>query len=152
LTGAHALAYGRGMSRGEHTRSGARATRGGLVRLLRSREDAFALALLIQVAAFVVAPAIHLIGHRPDHTHGPDGVTHTHETRRLPNSAPQPAPFHDGHGSALHFGAALTTTFVFTLAVTFGLITAAAVWRPAHQVLARALFDVAAPRGPPLAI
>jgi hypothetical protein len=152
LTGGDRLPYGRGMSRGEHTRTGARSTRGGLVRLLRGREDAFALALLIQVAAFVVAPAVHLIGHRPDHTHGPDGVTHTHETRRLPNGAPQPAPFHDGGGSALHFSAALTTTFVFTLALTVGLITTAQVWRPARRVFTRALFDVAAPRGPPLAI
>lgn len=140
------------MSRGEHTRTGARSTRGGLVRLLRRREDAFAFALLVQLAAFVVAPAVHLIGHRPDHTHGPDGVTHTHETRRLPNGAPQPAPLHDGQGTALHFSAALTTTFVVTLALAVGLILAADVWRPARVVLARALFDVAAPRGPPLAI
>lgn len=152
MTGAHAVTYGRAMSRGEPTRNGARTTRGGLVRLLRSREDAFAFALLVQVAAFVVAPAIHLIGHRPDHTHGPDGVTHTHETRRLPSGAPQPAPFHDGQGSALHFGAALTTTFVFTLALTVGLVLTAEVWRPARLVLARARFDVAAPRGPPIAI
>jgi hypothetical protein len=140
------------MRRGQHVEPGARKSRGGVVRLLRGREDAFALALLVQVAAFVVAPGLHLINHRPDHTHGPGGVAHTHHSAPLPDGKPSPAPFHDGQGSTLHFGVALAAAQVFCFAVAIALVVAAQLWIPARRFLARALFDVAAPRGPPVAI
>jgi hypothetical protein len=140
------------MKAGGHGQVRARAFRGGLVRLLRAREDAAALALLVQVAAFVVVPGLHLVNHRPDHTHGPGGVTHRHEVPGQPNGAPDPAPAHDGQGSLLHFGLAVSAQGFFTWALAFTLIVALLLWSPAERVSARALFDVSAPRGPPVAI
>jgi hypothetical protein len=131
-----------------------RSTRGGLLRRLRLREDAFALALLIEVAAFVVAPGLHLINHKADHTHGPDGVTHTHRVPHRPGGGPAPAPFKphlDEGGSALHFGLALTAARVFLFTAAIGLALLAEVWLPIARAHAREIFEAAAPRGPPLA-
>jgi hypothetical protein len=124
-------------------------TSGGLLRRLRLREDAFALALLIELVAFVVAPGLHLINHKADHTHGPDGVTHTH---RVPgkSGAPAPAPLHDQHGSALHFGLALTSARVFLVTLVVGFALVAAPRLSPSSLRVRSFFQAAAPRGPPL--
>lgn len=135
------------MNAGQQGGLRARSSRGGLLRRLRLREDAFALALLIEVAAFVVAPGLHLINHRPDHTHGADGVTHTHRVPHAPGSAP--APLHDDHGSALHFGLALTASQVFLFTLLVGLALFPALWLPATRTCLRLLFGAASPRGPP---
>lgn len=124
--------------------------RGGLLRRLRGREDAFALALLVQLAAFVIGPGAHLVSHRADHTHGPDGVSHTHELPVQPDGSPTPPARHDGHGAALHFGVALTSVPVFFWAFGIALALACVLWQPVERASTRGLFDVAHPRGPPL--
>jgi hypothetical protein len=129
-----------------------RASRGGLVRFLRGREDAATLALLVQIAGFLVGPGLHLIGHRADHTHGPDGVTHTHEVPNRPDGSPSPTPLHDSKGSPLHFAVAVTALSLFVWTVAFTLLLTVRLGPPTKDIFTRALFDVPAPRGPPLAI
>jgi hypothetical protein len=129
----------------------ARDAHAGILRRLRGREDAVAFALLVEIAAFLVAPALHLVNHRADHTHGPGGVVHTHDSAPQRDGAPSPAPFH-GDGDALHFALAITSAPVFIFATLVALALIAAVFVPASRVFVRELFDVAVPRGPPIAI
>jgi hypothetical protein len=115
------------------------------VRFLRSREDAITFALLVQVAAFLIGPALHLVNHRPDHTHGPGGVTHSHQ-----HAPAGQTPAHDGHGSAQHFGLALTAPQIFLWALVVALALSPGLSFPTARGHARLLFDCAAPRGPPV--
>ena len=127
-------------------------SRRGLLRGLRGREDAFAFALLVQLAAFVVGPAVHLATHQADHTHGPDGLTHTHGAPARRGGTPTPPPFHDGQGAAMHFGLALTSVPVFFWAFGIALTLVCRWWRPVELGPTRTLFDVASPRGPPVVL
>jgi hypothetical protein len=101
----------------------------------------------------VVAPGLHLINHKADHTHGPDGVTHTHRVPHRPGGGPAPAPFKphlDEGGSALHFGLALTSARVFLVTLIVGLALVAAPLLPPSSLRVRSFCQAAAPRGPPL--
>jgi hypothetical protein len=128
----------------------ARARRGGLVRLLRGREELLSATLLAHVAAFLVLPGLHLVNHRADHTHGPGGIPHSHP-RPEQGGAPAPAPLHDGHGSALHFGLALTSTPTFVFVAAVALLLVAALAAPATRPAAGPSLFGTSPRGPPLA-
>jgi hypothetical protein len=132
------------------TTNHARAPRRGIVRFLRSREELLSATLLVHIAAFLVLPALHLVDHRPDHTHGPDGVSHSHP-RPVKGGAPTPAPGHDGHGSALHFGLALPSTPTFVFVAIVALAVAAMLPFPSTRPAARPSTDSSSPRGPPLA-
>jgi hypothetical protein len=126
----------------------ARARRGGLVRVLRGREELLSAALLVHVAAFLVLPGLHLVNHGADHTHGPGGIPHSHPR---PEKGGAPAPLHDGHGSALHFGLALTSTPTFVFVAAVALLLAAALVSPATRPATCPSLFGTSPRGPPLA-
>jgi hypothetical protein len=123
----------------------------GVLRLLRTREDAVALGLLVQLAAFVVFPALHLFDHAGAHEHGPDGISHVATHHPGPSEEEgTPRPDH-GQGSFEHFAAALVSSplFVFLPAVL-----------PVTSIVPVALSGIAAngpghgcaqPRGPPVA-
>ena len=92
--------------------------RRGLVRWLRRQEVPARAAIAAFFWATLVGPALHLIDHRDDHTHG--GVTHRHEPASPPHrhrvatpatptqdqTLPEPGSPH-GAGDALHFGIAV---------------------------------------------
>jgi hypothetical protein len=99
-----------------------RGARGGLVRRLRGHETAAQVAIASFLWATLLGPALHLIDHRADHTHGPGSAPHRHteparDARANLPSQPaagdpteRPGPSAPGvpHGAdaALHFGLA----------------------------------------------
>jgi hypothetical protein len=105
--------------------------------------------LLVQLAIAVVVPAFHLWNHRPDHTHGPDGVTHTHQAPERPGVPT--APTHDGHGTAQHFGLALTATDTVVVALVVTPAVTPVGVSPAGRLCGCPTFGISSPRGPPAA-
>lgn len=119
--------YGSGVSGGEHDCAAIPSLQGsgGLLRVLRRHPQALEAGFFAYLLAFLILPAIHLLGHRADHVHGAqgeiveiveiahehgDGQRHTHQQQS--DDAPAETPAH-GQGSAAHLAAALTPTAVF---------------------------------------
>ena len=93
------------------------------MRGLRGAEAACRLALVTVAWTVLLGPALHLVGHRNNHIHGPGGAAHDHDHgdrhRRQPSASaaaerqgdqarpeqsPEvPDPRH-GHGAGQHFG------------------------------------------------
>jgi hypothetical protein len=134
-----------------------RAGRGhGAVRRLRAREDAIAFGLLVQLAACLIAPALHLIDHRADHEHLADGTV-----RVLPAPPPPfvaaPAPgWHaqlpagaHGEGAAQHFGLALTAPVAAPVDASVGEVRPPVIASLRSYVPAGVPHGCAPPRGPP---
>jgi hypothetical protein len=119
---------------------------------MRVRDELLSLGLLTHLLAFVALPALHLVGHAPDHEHGPGGVIvarHQPADGSPHRDAPDPhAPAH-GDGSAAHLAAAYSGAAAFVFVPCLARLGEAPL-APLVSVLDGGVgYGCAAPRGPP---
>ena len=113
---------------------------------MRVRDELLSLGLLTHLLAFVALPALHLVGHAPDHEHGPGGevIAHQHDPAKPDDHTPA-----HGEGSAAHLAAAYGATALFVFIPCLAPHGEAPV-APLVSVMDSGVgYGCAAPRGPP---
>lgn len=130
--------------------------------------------LVVVLFGVLLGPLVHSIGHRPDHVHGPGGVTHygvlpfSHEDaharglahahpgdpsqhRHAPadHGHPVGSPVEHGEGSLAHFGVAVLAPPLFAVRPTEGSLLVAAPVAPMEAPAVAERRSSAQARAPP---